>query len=145
MRFSLRSEQLQLSPSLSFGSVLSICSISIRGIPNWHFIRMHVSVRPSFFPYHSVPILRNKLTRWTFYVWYLLRARLGSGFIESYIKASGPEKARGVGRLARTFESTDRVLAFVSSGVHRVFSARAVSESALNFRVDNACQFVCRR
>jgi len=88
---------------------------------------------PSSFPYYSVPILRNKLTRRTFYVWYLLRARLGSGFIESYIKASGPEKARGVGRLARTFESTDEVLAFVSSGVCRVFSTRAVGESALNF------------
>ena len=118
---------------LFYSSIASICSISISRILNWHFVRMRVSLRPFSLPYYSVPILRNKLTRRTFYVWYLLRARLGSGFIESYIKASDPEKARGVGRLARTFESTDEVLAFVSSGVRRVFSIRAVGESTLNF------------
>jgi len=71
---------------------------------------------------HCVSILRNKLTRWTFYVWYLLWTRLGSGFIESYIKTSGPEKSlRGAGRLARMYESTDGVLAFVSSEVYCIF------------------------
>lgn len=60
---------------------------------------------PLFSPFRSIPTLWNRLTRWTFYVWYLLRARLGSGFIESYIKASGPEKAKGVESLARAFAS----------------------------------------
>lgn len=131
MHFFLWSENNFVSPSSAFSSIPSICSASISGILNWHFVRMRVSLRPSFLPYHNVPILRNKLTRWTFYVWYLLRARLGSGFIESYIKALGPEKARGVGRLARTFESTDGVLAFVSSGVHRVFLQPELSASPL--------------
>lgn len=77
--------------------------ISISGISNWYFVPMRMSLCSLFLSFRSIPTPWNRLTRWTFYVWYLLRARLGSGFIESYIKASGPEKAKGVERLARAF------------------------------------------
>lgn len=61
---------------------------------------------------HGIPALRNKLTRWTFYVWYLLRARLGSGFIESYIKAERLEKNEGNRKKSGRSNPADAVLAF---------------------------------
>lgn len=56
----------------------------------------------------GIPTPWNRLTRWTFYVWYLPRARLGSGFIESYINAPGAWKSeRGRKAWAHAFSRID--------------------------------------